>query len=221
MNRDMKFPEIRRDNATGTIVVRLSGDMVYAWHAIWAWTTEMWHNYTDEQVATWPILNPEHYIRERDDHRRTRRSLRRQNGRLSHTIGELRAQLARERERRRAMATQNRDAQYWGDELDRLMGMVREQHEREEGEKAKESTIVELKVFAEPEIDETWTRYLPKFDPAEVSAALHSLAQEREEKPAPEPWPRMDKACYVTPLGTPVHVKAWCKCRERRRLLWE
>jgi hypothetical protein len=225
-------PEIRRDNHTGTVVIRQSINLAQPWVCIWAMTVDAWGSYTDEQVATWPILNPEYLTREMEQHRRTRNILNKENGRLSRIIGELRAQLAREREKRRRAETENRDARYWADELDKLAGIVRRHYEREEQER-KESTIVELKVTKEPEIDEhypkpwdadehrKWIDYLPKFNPAEVSAALQSMALERDEKPEPESWPIYGKACYVTPLGTPVHVTAWCKCRERRRLLWQ
>lgn len=99
----MRHPEIRRDNHTGTIVVRHSIDLARPWITVWAWNVDLWGSYTDEHVQTWPILNSEYLIRERKAHAK---ALQRQNGKLSAVIGDLRAQLARERERLRELRTQ-------------------------------------------------------------------------------------------------------------------
>lgn len=97
-------PELRRDNMTGTIVLRDGKDVEFPWITIWASVTDGWARHSDEAVLTWPVLNQGHYSpRWAEEQRRAIKALQRHNGEISHRIGEARAQLARERERRRKL----------------------------------------------------------------------------------------------------------------------
>lgn len=99
---------LRRDNATGTIVMWDGRYEPVPWIVLWAPTPDGWARRTKDQVATWPYLNQAHYpdavVRDKlEQAKRHRKWLQRENGRLAHLIGDLRGSLARERERRKAL----------------------------------------------------------------------------------------------------------------------
>lgn len=184
----MRHPEIRRDNHTGTIVVRHSIDLARPWITIWAWNVDLWGSYTDEHVQTWPVLNPEYLIRERKAHAK---ALQRQNGKLSAVIGDLRAQLARERERRHELETKNRTIV-----------------------ELKVTKEPEIDFTPRPEFRHAdhLPRYTPTVGMANFLAAMHG-GRYRDAQ-----WPPFDDAtCYTTPLGTRVHVNRTCTCWRGRR----
>lgn len=94
-------PELRRDNMTGIIVMRDGMDAEFPWITLWSPVEGGWARVADEVVITWPVLNQGYYSPKwAEEKRREVKALRKQNGELSHKIGALRAQLARERERR-------------------------------------------------------------------------------------------------------------------------
>lgn len=100
-----RFPALRRDNATGTVVIRNDRDAEYPWIVIHPGHVG-WARRSEAEVATWPFLNqftlpPDEIQRKLDDGTKRAKALQRENGRLSAIVGALRAQLARERERRR------------------------------------------------------------------------------------------------------------------------
>lgn len=181
----MRHPEIRRDNHTGTIVVRHGIDLARPWITIWAWNVDLWGSYTDEHVQTWPVLNPEYLIRERKAHAK---ALQRQNGKLSAVIGDLRAQLARERERRRELETKNRTIV-----------------------ELKVTKEPEIDFTPRPEF--SWADHLPRYEPKFDLSNLLTAAMSKSHVDDLQ-WPPFDDTtCYTTPLGTRVHVNRICTCR--------
>lgn len=199
-----QHPEVRRDNATGTIVMRDGWDFTYSWLVLWATVDEGGARRTDDQVATWPTLNQGFYSPEwAEEQRRGRRALQRENGRLSAKIGQARAELARARERRRAA---ERDPEveapgttYWVGDWSapgRVRQVDKEEYERHTAARMTGPTIAD-----------------------QIAKGIHD-ATSPPQPPQPErvSYHPFGTRCYSTPSGAMVHVKSHCRCRERRRL---
>lgn len=100
------YPEVRRDVQTGTIVLHDGQDVEFPWLVIWSPTADGWARCADEAVGTWPFLNqchhPDKWVQDKlESWQRAQRAWHKEYGRLSKLIGDLRAQLARQRERTR------------------------------------------------------------------------------------------------------------------------
>ena len=120
MSNPFDHPQVRRDNETGTIVVRDGRAITREWLVVYrppgtsaprlepaaveAWDPYSQDRLADEQVGAWPFLNqchhPDEWVQSKlDGHERARRAWNKEYGRLSAVIGSLRAELARARER--------------------------------------------------------------------------------------------------------------------------